>query len=161
MDYLIESYVLFHKKSWMEAVQDVERILFQEPNFKYDFSFWDTDARNKNQLVLNFVLMSPITACFLLRYLMTFQRDELKEKFKNSPIKIVGGKSQYSKITRIGDWRGDYDSPHKRIIENELKKWKVPIQLKQDKTNPAIWCLNEADVLLFFQVVPPGQDCLK
>ncbi|ETO00010.1 hypothetical protein RFI_37449, partial [Reticulomyxa filosa] len=104
-------------------------------------------------VVLNFSSMSPITTCFLLRYLMTFQRDELKKKFKNDPIKIVGGKSQYSNITRIGDWKEEYNSPQKKLIEDELKKWKVPIRLEQDKKNPMIWCLNETDVSSFFQIV--------
>ncbi|ETO35207.1 hypothetical protein RFI_01865 [Reticulomyxa filosa] len=49
----------------------------------------------------------------------------------------------------------------KSCIESELKKWKVQIRLEQNESYPKIWFLNQNDVELFFQTVPPKQDCLK
>ncbi|ETO01943.1 hypothetical protein RFI_35496, partial [Reticulomyxa filosa] len=160
IDNLIKVYVLLNKKSWMKAVKDVERILFQEPNYIHLLSYWDQSASNKNQILLNFSYFSTPTTCFMLRYLMTFQRQELKRKFKNGPIKIVCGKSQFSNRARLGGWKEDYESPKKKSIEDELNKWKIKIRLEQDKENPAVWYLNEEDVQLFFETVPPGEDCL-
>ncbi|ETO01847.1 hypothetical protein RFI_35592, partial [Reticulomyxa filosa] len=52
----------------------------------------------------------------------------------------------------------DYESPKKKSIEDELNKWKIQIRLEQDKYNPAVQCLNEEDVKLFFETVPSGED---
>ncbi|ETO34961.1 hypothetical protein RFI_02110 [Reticulomyxa filosa] len=158
MEKLICSYVLLHKKDWIDAVQDVERILDQKSNFSHSFNYWSIDIFNKRQLLLNFNLMSAISTNFFLRYLMTFKRDELKYEFKNGPIKVLCGKGQYSKIIKKG---GICESPKKKSIENEFKKWKIPIRLEQDQFNQAVWCLNQDDVTLFFKLVPPGEDCLK
>ncbi|ETO15820.1 hypothetical protein RFI_21543 [Reticulomyxa filosa] len=57
-----------------------------------------------------FTLMSIITTCFILCYLMTFKRNELKYKFKNDPIKIFCEKGQYAKIMKKGV---HYQSPKK------------------------------------------------
>ncbi|ETO35043.1 hypothetical protein RFI_02030, partial [Reticulomyxa filosa] len=54
----------------------------------------------------------------------------------------------------------DYESPKKKSIENELNKWKIQIRLEQDKGNPTVWYLNEGDVELFFETVPPGEDLI-
>ncbi|ETO35651.1 hypothetical protein RFI_01412 [Reticulomyxa filosa] len=97
----------------------------------------------------------------MLRYLMTFQRQELKTRFKNGPIKILCGKSQFSDKKRLSGWKEDYESPKKKSIEDELNKWKIKIRLEQDKENPAVWYLNEEDVQLFFETVPQGEDCLR
>ncbi|ETO04703.1 hypothetical protein RFI_32691, partial [Reticulomyxa filosa] len=155
VDRLIEVYVLLNKKSWMKAVKDVERILFQEPNYIHSLNYWEQDALDKNQILLNFNYFSTTTTCFMLRYLMTFQRQELKRKFKDGPIRILCGKSQFSNKTRLSGWKEDYESPKKKSIENELNKWKIQIRLEQDKNNPAVQCLNEEDVQLFFETVPP------
>ncbi|ETO04985.1 hypothetical protein RFI_32411, partial [Reticulomyxa filosa] len=53
------------------------------------------------------------------------------------------------------------ESPKKKSIEDELNKWKIRIRLKQDKESPVLWYLNEGDVQLFFETVPPGEDCLR
>ncbi|ETO15302.1 hypothetical protein RFI_22062, partial [Reticulomyxa filosa] len=113
------------------------------------------------QTLLDFTYFSTTSTCFMLRYLMTFQRQELKRKFKNGPIKILCGKSQFSKRERLSGWKEDYESPKKKSIENELNKWKIKIRLEQDKYSPAVQCLNEEDVKLFFETVPPGEDCLR
>ncbi|ETO35052.1 hypothetical protein RFI_02022 [Reticulomyxa filosa] len=81
--------------------------------------------------------------------------------FKNGPIKVLCGKSQFSDKTRLSGWKEEYESPKKRSIENELNKWKIQIRLEQDKYNPAVQCLNEEDVQLFFKTVPQIEDCLK
>ncbi|ETO01138.1 hypothetical protein RFI_36300 [Reticulomyxa filosa] len=158
IDNLINSYVLLHKSNWMNAVKDFERILYQEQNFIHSLDYWRTDIFNKQQILLDFSLISTTTTCFILRYLMTLNRDELRHKFKNGPIKILCGKGQYSKIVKKGV---HYESPKKKSIEDELKKWKIIIRLEQDKFNEAVWCLNQDDVLLFFKTVSPGEDCLK
>ncbi|ETO11073.1 hypothetical protein RFI_26302 [Reticulomyxa filosa] len=158
IDNLIQSYVLLHKNNWMNAMKDIEKILYQESNFIHSFDYWTTNIFNKQQFLLNFTLLSTTSTNFFLRYLMTFKRDELKYKFKNGPIKIMCGKGQYSKIIKKGD---NHESPKKKSIENELKKWKIVIRLEQNKFNEAIWCLNEDDVSLFFKTIPPGEDCLK
>ncbi|ETN98925.1 hypothetical protein RFI_38562, partial [Reticulomyxa filosa] len=80
--------------------------------------------------------------------------------FKNGPIKILCGKSQFSRRERLGGWKEDYESPKKKSIENELNKWKIQIRLEQDNFNPAVWYLNEEDVELFFETVPPSEDSL-
>ncbi|ETN98574.1 hypothetical protein RFI_38918 [Reticulomyxa filosa] len=151
IDNLIKVYVLLNKKSWMKAVKDVERILFQEPNYIHSLSYWNQNILNKKQTLLGFSYFSTPTTCFMLRYLMTFQRQELKRKFKNGPIKIVCGKSQFSNRARLGGWKEDYESPKKKSIEDELNKWKIKIRLEQDKENPAVWYLNEEDVQLLFE----------
>ncbi|ETO01630.1 hypothetical protein RFI_35810 [Reticulomyxa filosa] len=103
VDRLIEAYVLLNKKSWMKAVKDVERILFQESNYIHSLSYWKQDILDKKQALLDFIYFSTTTTCFMLRYMMTFQRQELKRKFKNGPIKILCGKSQFSRRERLGD----------------------------------------------------------
>ncbi|ETO33460.1 hypothetical protein RFI_03649 [Reticulomyxa filosa] len=158
IDNLIQSYILLHKSNWMNAVKDVERILYQKPNLIHSLDYWGTDIFNKRQILLDFSLMSTATTNFMLRYLMTLKRDELRHKFKNSAIKILCGKGQYSKIAKKG---AHYESPKKNDIEDELRKWKIIIRLEQDKFNEAVWCLNQNDVLLFFKTVPPGENCLK
>ncbi|ETO05117.1 pentatricopeptide (PPR) repeat-containing protein [Reticulomyxa filosa] len=75
---LLRAYILLNKRSWMKAVKDVERILFQEPNYIHPLNYWEQDALDKNQILLNFNYFSTTTTCFILRYLMTFQRQELK-----------------------------------------------------------------------------------
>ncbi|ETN99588.1 hypothetical protein RFI_37883 [Reticulomyxa filosa] len=161
IDRLIRSYVLLNKKSWMKAVKDVETILFYEPNYIHSLSYWQLDILNKNQMLLNFNYFSTTSTCFMLRYLMTFQRQELKRKFKNGPIKILCGKSQFSNRTRLSGWKEDCESPKKKSIEDELNKWKIKIRLEQDKESPAVWYLNEEDVQLFFETVLPCEDCLR
>ncbi|ETO08895.1 hypothetical protein RFI_28492, partial [Reticulomyxa filosa] len=150
VDKLIEVYVLLNKKSWMKAVKDVETILFYEPNYIHSLSYWKQDMLNKKQTLLDFNYFSTPTTCFMLRYLMTFQRQELKRKFKNGPIKILCGKSQFSSKKRLSGWKEDYESPKKKSIEDELNKWKIQIRLEQDNFNPAVWYLNEEDVQLLF-----------
>ncbi|ETO01027.1 hypothetical protein RFI_36413 [Reticulomyxa filosa] len=86
---LIEVYVLLNKKSWMKSVKDVETILFQKSNHIHSLSYCHQDILNKKQTLLNFNYFSTTTTCFMLRYLMTFQRQELKRMFKNGPIKIL------------------------------------------------------------------------
>ncbi|ETO02284.1 hypothetical protein RFI_35151 [Reticulomyxa filosa] len=158
VDNLLRSYVLLHKSNWMNAVKDVERILYQKPNLIHSLDYWGTDIFNKRQILLDFSLMSTATTNFMLRYLMTLKRDELRHKFKNSAIKILCGKGKYSRIAKKGV---HYESPKKNDIEDELRKWKIIIRLEQDKFNEAVWCLNQNDVLLFFKTVPPGENCLK
>ncbi|ETN97497.1 hypothetical protein RFI_40032, partial [Reticulomyxa filosa] len=119
VDNLLRSYVLLHKNNWMNAVKDLERILYQEPNFIYSLDYWRTDIFDKEQRLLDFSLMSTETTIFILRYLMTLKRDELEHKFKNGPIKILCGKGQYSKKVKEGV---HYQSPKKK---------------KQDKFNEA------------------------
>ncbi|ETO33969.1 poly(A)-specific ribonuclease (PARN)-like domain containing 1 [Reticulomyxa filosa] len=136
----------------MNAIQDIERILYQESNFILSFDYWDIDMYNKRQKLLNFSLMSTTTTNFMLRYLMTLKRDELGHTFKNGPIKILCGKGQYSRIMK--KW-GNYESPKKKSIEDELMKWKIVIRLEQDQFNEAVWCLNRDDVLLFYKTIPP------
>ncbi|ETN97442.1 hypothetical protein RFI_40087, partial [Reticulomyxa filosa] len=101
IDNLIEVYVLLNKKSWIKAVKDVERILFYEPNYIHSLSYWQQDILNRKQILLDFSYFSTISTCFMLRYLMTFQRQELKKRFKNGPIKILCGKSQFSRKERL------------------------------------------------------------
>ncbi|ETN98054.1 hypothetical protein RFI_39468 [Reticulomyxa filosa] len=158
---LLRSYVLLNKKSWMKSVKDVERILFYEPNYIHSLSYWHQDILNKKKILLGFNYFSTTSTCFMLRYLMTFQRQELKRRSKNGPIRILCGKSQFSNKTRLSGWNEDYESPKKKSIENELNKWKIQIRLEQDKESPAVWYLNEEDVELFFKTVHPGEDCLK
>ncbi|ETO00473.1 hypothetical protein RFI_36971, partial [Reticulomyxa filosa] len=88
IDNLIQSYVELNKKSWMKGVKDIEKILFQKSNYSHSLSFWRQDSVN-NQMLLDFTFFSPPTTCFVLRYLMTYQREELNEKFKNGPIQIL------------------------------------------------------------------------
>ncbi|ETO02622.1 hypothetical protein RFI_34796, partial [Reticulomyxa filosa] len=159
-DNLIKAYVLLNKKSWMKSVKDVERILFQKSNYIHSLSYWQQDILNKKQTLLDFSYFSTTTTCFMLRYLMTFQRQELKRRFKNGPIKILCGKSQFSNRARLSGWKEDYESPKKKSIEDELNKWKIKIKLEQDKGNPTVWYLNEGDAQLLFGIVPPGEDCL-
>ncbi|ETO08324.1 pentatricopeptide repeat-containing protein [Reticulomyxa filosa] len=143
MERLICSYVLSHKKDWMNAVQNMERILYQKLNYIHSFNYWKIDIFNKRQVLLDFSIMSKIS--FFLRYLMTFKRNGLKHEFKEGPIKILCGKDQYLKIMKKC---GIYESPKKKGIENELKKWKTSIRLEQDQLNEAVWCLNQDDVSL-------------
>ncbi|ETO10774.1 hypothetical protein RFI_26605, partial [Reticulomyxa filosa] len=157
IDKLIEVYVLLNKKSWMKSVKDVERILSQKSTYIHSLSCWTQDILNKKQTLLDFNYFSTTSTCFILRYLMVFKRQELKRKFKNGPIKILCGKSQFSKRERFSGWKEDYESPKKKSIENELNKWKIKIRLEQDKYNPAVQCLNEEDVKLLFETVPPGK----
>ncbi|ETO02209.1 hypothetical protein RFI_35227 [Reticulomyxa filosa] len=83
----------------------------------------------------------------MLRYLMTYRREDLNQIFKNCPIQIFCGKSYSSRMETISGWT----SQKNQIIQNELKKWKVQIRLQQDKKNLALWYLNEEDVELFFE----------
>ncbi|ETO35143.1 hypothetical protein RFI_01930 [Reticulomyxa filosa] len=106
----------------MKAVKDVERILFQESNYIHPLDYREQGALAKNQILLNFNYFSTTTTCFILRYLMTFQRQELNRKFKNGPIKILCGKSQFSDKKRLSGWKEDYESPKKNSIEDELNK---------------------------------------
>ncbi|ETO04359.1 hypothetical protein RFI_33039 [Reticulomyxa filosa] len=143
----------------MNVVKDAERILYQEPNLIHSFDYWTTDIFNKTTNIIGLQFnVNNYNKFFFLRYLMTFKRDELKCKFKNGLIKIFCGNARYSKIMKKGDVN---ESPKKKSIENEFKKWKIAIRLEQDKYNPVVWCLNQEDLLLFFQSVPPGEDCLK
>ncbi|ETO02462.1 hypothetical protein RFI_34969 [Reticulomyxa filosa] len=80
---LIEAYVLLNKNSWMKGVKDVETILFQKSNYIHSLSYWHQDILNRKRTLLDFSYFSTPTTCFMLRYLMTFQRKELKIKFKN------------------------------------------------------------------------------
>ncbi|ETO01724.1 hypothetical protein RFI_35715, partial [Reticulomyxa filosa] len=41
-------------KSWMKAVKDIERILFQEPNYIHSLSYWKQDILNKKRTLLDF-----------------------------------------------------------------------------------------------------------
>ncbi|ETN97863.1 hypothetical protein RFI_39663, partial [Reticulomyxa filosa] len=99
---LLRSYVLLHKNNWMNAIQDIERILYQESNFIHSLDYWTTSTFDKRQISLDFSLMPTETTNFMLRYLMTLKRDELEHKFKNGPIKILCGKGQYSKKVKEG-----------------------------------------------------------
>ncbi|ETO02888.1 hypothetical protein RFI_34525, partial [Reticulomyxa filosa] len=157
IDNLIQSYVELNKESWMKGVKDIEKILFQKSNYIHSLSFWRQDNDNKNQMLLDFTFFSTTTTCFMLRYLMTYRREDLNQIFKNCPIQIFCGKSYSSRMETISGWT----SQKNQIIQNELKKWKVQIRLQQDKKNLALWYLNEEDVELFFEKVPPGEDCLK
>ncbi|ETO34116.1 hypothetical protein RFI_02977 [Reticulomyxa filosa] len=141
MNNLIESYVLLNKKSWMKSIGDIEKILFQESNYLHSFHYWTTDITNPSQLLLDLRFMSIKTSIFFLRYAMTCQRD----KFKNGPVQVFCNK---------------YNVANK-IFEQELTKWKIPIRLENDRRNQSILCLNQEDVSLFFQTVPPRHDCLK
>ncbi|ETO34841.1 hypothetical protein RFI_02246 [Reticulomyxa filosa] len=143
MKYLMEFNILSNKNNWMNAVQDIERTLFYEPNYKHKFHFWDYLALPDEKVYLLFHVISDRATIFLLRYLMTFQRNELKEKFKDDAIKIL------------------CDTPFQGLIQNELAKWKVPIRLKIEQSVPNIISLDQTDVNLFFQTVPPGSDCLR
>ncbi|ETO24726.1 hypothetical protein RFI_12431 [Reticulomyxa filosa] len=151
---LLCSYVLLHKNNWMNAVKDVERILHQEPNFVHFFKYWTTGQ----QKLLDFRSTSNTIARFMLRYLMTFKRDQLQHEFKNGPIKILCEKKIYLKKVKEGE---SYTSSKMRSIHDELREWKIVIRSEQDAFNNAVWCLNQDDTLLFFQKVPSGEDCLK
>ncbi|ETN98862.1 hypothetical protein RFI_38625, partial [Reticulomyxa filosa] len=65
---------------------------------------------------------------------------------KNGPIRILCGKSQFSRREKLSGWKEDYESPKKKSIEDELNKWKIQIRLEQDKGNPTLCYLNEGDV---------------
>ncbi|ETN99651.1 hypothetical protein RFI_37819 [Reticulomyxa filosa] len=66
IDALMRAYVLLNKKSWMNAVKDVERILFYEPNYIHPLSYWHQDILYKNQTVLNFNYLSTFITCFII-----------------------------------------------------------------------------------------------
>ncbi|ETO26425.1 hypothetical protein RFI_10712 [Reticulomyxa filosa] len=144
MKNLVDSYILLNKKCWMKGVRDIERILSQKSNYIHSFNYWNINSSNKHQTLLDFRFMSTTMTIFFLRYLMTYQRDLLKKRFEDNAIKILRSKSQFLKTN----------------MENELKQWKVPIRLEQNKENLMVWCLNPEDVLSFFLTVPSGQDLI-
>ncbi|ETO33271.1 hypothetical protein RFI_03836 [Reticulomyxa filosa] len=157
---LMISYILLHKRHWMDAVKDIEMTIFQNPKYMRLLNFWDKSTTNQQQTVLHLYRTPTIATTFLLRYLMTFQRNELNAHFKDGPIKITFAKLQYANKLKT-DRFNKYELSKKKSIEHELNKWKVPIRLEPDKENPMIYCLNQSDVSLFFQTVPLGTDCLQ
>ncbi|ETO24780.1 hypothetical protein RFI_12376 [Reticulomyxa filosa] len=153
---LMEFYVVSNRSNWMDAVPDIERILFQDSNHIRSVNYWNTMSLGEHNVWLDLSAMSPIMDTFLLRYLMTFRRDELKEKFDNGPIKIAF--ESPNALKRIGKKPLKYNLKKGASAKNDLQKWKVHIRLEPDATYPFVFLLNQEDVAFFFQTVPPRTD---
>ncbi|ETO28671.1 hypothetical protein RFI_08459 [Reticulomyxa filosa] len=157
MDLLIQAHFSFHTHNWMDAVPDIEQVLFINKNFVHSYTCWLSHPRHPSRVLLDFHFISVPAVKFWLRYIFTFQRDELKRLFNDQPILICVGKGTHSKLPN----KHAFDvrqSPLKKIVEAELLLWKVPIHLIP---NEEYWELNQQDVSLFFDTVPPRENCLQ
>ncbi|ETO22607.1 hypothetical protein RFI_14587 [Reticulomyxa filosa] len=152
---LVECYVLSNK-NWINVVTDFERVLAQnQTNF---FEYRNIKIIDKRKQYLNFGVMPNTIRMFLLRYLMTFRRDEVKQKFEDGKIMITC--LPFHEFSKINE-KKIHQKLDNTLFKNELNQWKIPIRVEQDPSIPALFYLNQEDVSLFFQTVPPGNDCLK